>query len=1065
MDMTPPQAPPAVVSSAQQEAIDGLGRLVAVQSWLRAQQQALPALPTRPASEGRDAWFTSLDLFWQQPVQGAPGAVPMPRIDGLATRLASTMRDDAIVRRFDGTLDLAAARLAERFARSPGGGDLPPGLEARSLRVGTVDYAGAVVVLDHNDPTLVLRFLPDRGWDAFDSLDRLHTETEVLWRQQLARQRELPGVPADDTAQVVANDRFVDSRPLQADVFQAMARRIAAVQRQKVEDAWPDDEAAAPSQFTDDATSALDLHDKLDIFAILVEREDRLAGVLDEQRLARVPADVAQSWRDAVEGYRLARLLAASSARQHVEGAPLTLAAWSRRELVAALARRRITLDPDDILLEVSGNEGFELPTIIAPTGTNRAQAAAPTRMSLAEFALRNTGTYDGRQLRVSTDGLPTGSAPPALHVLREIARELDLAPRFDTYLRQQASDPHGRAFRHTAMRLQQARMRVEAVAARMTTYLDDETTVFTDDRQERGYRMVEAVLNSPAAANRSTVGGHRITVRQLVYRGAVVSDVLVIGVRDERSSSRVVLYTPGAPDGRPFREFSDRATASREFLYAPAFQEYLLRRLPIEYGESIPNGSGRRFRVSDATRQTRWVLTAPGEGRGTITEERFEDRVIDGDIRTALFDAEIVRQARDVGWLGRSTAEADVEALIGILNVVSSRLRGPGTLVEETLGAVGQALRATWRFYDSVKAGDSAQAFVDFTEAYTASLGLAGWRIGASRAVQQRLSLRAGGTASRRIDAGIRLPDARQWLDPSYAVRGIDLHGIRPDALGIHRVNGRRYIRQQDAVFELRRDASNGTWRLTRPNPLDATFSGPAVEPVPAGGWRSRMGIGLRGGWVDDAAFPQARSRGIDGTALDSLSDFQRWSLQQSLAARLNNGAEASRIYWEVSSQPRPLFVTLRQRTAWNDALRTARGTPREPLTVGSLPEPGATWRVLPPNEWPTYLWHYPSGLAGGLGGDGARVLPLQALPGTGLVGLPATTQAPAGARGPAWIRLRLDRFRHRLGTAQSPGIRILEDRRGAERTYTIQPSVGFPIGFLGLEPGDFTASGWVSP
>jgi hypothetical protein len=34
-----------------------------------------------------------------------------------------------------------------------------------------------------------------------------------------------------------------------------------------------------------------------------------------------------------------------------------------------------------------------------------------------------------------------------------------------------------------------------------------------------------------------------------------------------------------------------------------------------------------------------------------------------------------------------------------------------------------------------------------------------------------------------------------------------------------------------------------------------------------------------------------------------------------------------------------------------------------------------------------------------------------------------------------------------------------VIEDRRGAEITYVIQPDTGFSINFLGLEPGDFTA------
>lgn len=1053
MDMTPSQAPPAIVSSTQQEAIDGLGRLVAVQDWLTAQQGDMPALPASSTAEGRAAWLAALDAFWQQRVQDGPGTTPVPRVDVLATRLASVMRDDAVVRRLDGTLDPAAANLAERFARSSGG-DLPPGMEARSLRIGTVAYAGAVIVLDHNDPGRVLLFMPDRGWEAFDDVERLHAQAEARWREALAGWRELPGIRADDTERVIANARFVDSATLQTDVFHVMAQRMAAVQREKVEDAWPsaDEMADASGRFIDDATLALDLHDKLDISAILIEREGCLALALNAQRLTRVPVNVAQGWRHAVEGYRLARLLAASWTRHHVDEAPLTLAAWSRKELRAALSRRRIEVDPDDVQVEASGTESVTMPTV----GTTPPPATT-LRMSLAEFALRNAGYYDGRRLRIISAGLRAG---PSSHAVREIARELDLAPRFATYLRDRVSDPRGRRFRRMVMRVQQARMRVEAAAARMAAFLPHEPAVFADDHEERGYRMVEAVLENPVAAGRGTVGSHRISARQLTYRGAAISDVLLIGVRDARSSSRVVLYTPGAPDGRPFREFSDRATAGREFLYAPAFQEYLLKRLPTEFGEPRPNGGGRRFRVSEGTRRAHWVLAAPGDGRGTITEEPFDERVVDGDVRTALFDAEIVRQTRDVAWLGRSTTQADTEAVMDIVRNALHGLRGSAAVFDDTLGAMGQALRAAWRFYDSVKAGDNGQAFIDFTEAYTASLSLVGWNSGASKVTRPWLSLRPHGNAVRHINASAFLPDARQWLDPRYAARGIELAGTRPDAFGIHRLNGRRYIRQQELVFEVRHDASFDTWRLARSNALDAAYAGPAIEPSLYGGWRLRTDIGLRGGWVDDASFPQLRSRGINGEELAGLSDFQSWTFQQSLAARLRNGGEASRIYWEVLSQPSPRFVTLRQRTAWNDALRTARNTPRDPLPAGSQPGPGASWRILPVTEWPAQLWHYPVARGLAVGSGGPLVVPLQAVPGSGLTGLPVSTQPPVGADGPAWIRLNLDRFRGRSGTPESPGLRIIEDRRGGESTYVLQPAVGFPIGFLGLEVGDYTAS-----
>jgi hypothetical protein len=1054
MDMSPPQAPPAIVSAAQQETLDALHRLVAVQAWLAGRQQELPDLPAPPLVAARDTWLDALDAFWRQPIEDAPGANAVPRIDALATRLASVMRDDALVRRLDGTLDAEAAELAERFARS-GNGQLPEDLEARSLRVGDVDYAGAIIVLARDHPGLVLRFMPDRGWDVFDGLDALHAETEIYLRQELARRRELPGLRADDTARIITMERFVGSAPLQTDVFANVARRIAALQRERVYDAWPSaGESTTSPRFVDEATAALDLHDKLDIFALLVAREVRLATKLNEQRLARVPTPVAQGWRHAMQDYRLARWVASPSDPRRLSDAPLSLAAWIQNELVNAFARRRITVVPDDVQVEI--NEGEEIPGPVDAT----AASAPPTRMSLAEFALRNTGYFDGRRLHVVTAGRWSDPAGPSARSVREVSRELNLAPRFAEYLRERVSDPQGRAFRTATMRLQQARMRVDAAEARLATYLPGEPTSFLDDRDERGYRMVEAVLDGPVPATRRHVGDHRITVRQLVYQGAVVSDVLVIGVRDARSSPRVVLYTPDAPDGISFREFSDREAASRQFLYAPAFGEYLLQRLPAEYGEPLPGGIGRRFRVSEATRLAHWVLSAPGDGRGTITEAPFEERVVDGDVRTALFDAEIVRQVRDVAWLGRSTAQADREAIGELVRVVLQGTRGPGGLLEDTLGAVGQALRATWRFYDSVKASDGKQAFLDFTDAYTASLRFVGWPLVAARGVRVRLTLPPRGNTLRATESAIGPVDARQVLDRRYAVRGIDLGTTRPDALGMYAVNGHRYIRQREHVFELIRDRTSGAWRLARPGALDGAYPGPALEPLSSGGWRVRTDIGLRGGSTDPAAFAQSRDRQISGRDLMDLTEFQRWTFQQSFIRRLRNGGEASLLYWNAISESQPRAVTLRQHTAWNDALRTAWATPAAPLPVGAAPGPAASWRVLPPDEWPPHLWHYPGrGIAAHSGSP--LVLPLQAVQGSGLTGLPVTARAPGEGQSVTWLRLHLDRYRGRAGTAASPGIRIIEDRRGPEATYVIQPDVGFPVGFLGLDAGDFTAGG----
>ncbi|MET0617337.1 MAG: DUF6543 domain-containing protein [Luteibacter sp.] len=1056
MDSTPPQSPPAIVADSQQETIDGLRRLVAYQSWLIDQQHALPLLPPDPRPETRESYLDRLDAFWREPIEDAPGTPSLPRTDVLATRLAATMRDEAVVRGRDGTLDASAARLAGKFARALGGG-LPPGLEARALRVGDVDYAGAIVVQDRNDASIVLRFLPERGWDAFDNLEQLHAATETLWRERLAGTRVLPGVRLDDLDRVIADERFVGSAPIADDPFIHIAQRLIALQREKVADAWPAGDERSSAAVVDELHAALSLLDKAGVASMLAERESRLRVALNERRLAQVPADVALGWRQAVGSYRTALASMVAGAQRHDGDAPLGLADWSRRELTAALVKRGVTVDPDEIQVEV-GESVLPAPFAVPPPGGS----ASPTRLGMADFALRNTSHLDGRSLRVVT---PTANAPD-VGTLRAVAREVDLAPRFAAYLRSQVGDPQGRSLRIAAMRLQQARMRIAAADARLASYVPGETASFIDDREDRGYRMVEAVLDAPVAATRRTVGGHRIAVHQLVYEGAAVEDVLVIGVQDPRSSPRVVLYTPDAPDGRDFHEFGDRAAAAREFLYAPAFEEYLLRRLPVEFSEPLPNGTRRRFRVSEATRRAHWSLAAPGNGRATLVEAPFTERLVDGDVRTALFDASIVRQARDVSWLGRSASQADVDAIAAAAGMLPRTTLGPAALIEDTLSAVGQALRATWRLYDSVKAGDTGQAVVDFTEAYVASLGVAGWKTGTSR-----LSLRGSGSTARRVDAGLKIVDGRQRLDPRYALQGVDLNGSPVDALGVHRLGGRRFIRQQELVFEVRHDPGTGSWRLARPGAPDRAFAGPAVEPTLAGGWRYRTDIGLRGGWVDETAFPQPQTRGVAGSDLAGLSDFQRWTFERSFETRLRNAGEARLIYWDATSQTTPRFVTLRQRTAWSDALRTARAAPASPLPLGSQPPVGATWRVLPVDEWPATLWHYPSSFAGFIGADGSQVLPLQVMPGSGLRGLPASVQAPParvlsmptgnvpGSRSQDWVQFHLDRYRGRTRDSGLPVIRIIEDRRGPEPTYVIQPDQGFQINFLGLEAADFSA------
>jgi hypothetical protein len=820
--------------------------------------------------------------------------------------------------------------------------------------------------------------------------------------------------------------------------------------------------------FVDDMAAAMDLHGSVDVTALRVAHDEQRIRIASAARLAGVPAEVADAWRGARDGYALAVLEAATDARRPGNEPLLPLAAFSHRELKAALLRRGFDMDPDDLQVDVTGAPGVDaaVHSVIGP-------ASATARITLAAFALHNTGWLDARTFSL-VDGRSAGTRGPSIHDLVALVRELDLAPRYARYLEGALDDRRGSGFRASAMRLHEAGMRLSAADARVATWARDEPDVFMRDREESGFHFVDAVLDSPSAASRRTVGGHAVSASELVYEGAVVTDILVIGAKDPRSVPRVVLYTPDAPDGLAFREFSDRATAAREFLLAPRYQSYLLEHLPAEYSEPVPNGHGqRRFRVPPDTRRAHWVFGGSGHAAHTITAGPFDERPIHGNVFNALFHAEVVRQSRDVAWAGRSQAQADWDGVMGLLGL-ASRAYDPGRALDDAVGAVAQSLRATWRFYDSAKAGDGAQAFVDFTEAYNGFLAVAGPGLGVQRAARGAWAWRAAGAGAHATAGRMATMSRQAWLEPRLATTHVNVSDAAPDALGMHRLGHRRFIRQQGLVFEVRREPGQGTWRVVRPNALDAAFPGPAVERV-AGGWRVRTDIGLRGGRTDEGRFPQPLSRVVDGGDLHGLTEFQRWTFQQQLVRNLRHAGEAHRIHWQATyPQPHGVPATLRQQTAWRDAVRSARLAPAETLPLDATPGPGARWRVLAPAEWPESAWHPQTRVGLPMRADGSTALPLEAQPGSGLSGVRAAAYVPPdvapiaigpGMPTPEWLQLHLHRYRTQMLAGTRPALRVVEVEREPVPTYVIQPEPGAMSAAIALHPGDYTPARAPSP
>ncbi|MDQ0008983.1 hypothetical protein J2T07_001160 [Luteibacter jiangsuensis] len=836
----PPTTPHAVVQLESEAAVEALRRLATTRDAFLRMYETQPTLDETHA-QGAQRLLDALPGFWMSP-EAAGGEI---RSTLLGRHLANTMKEEATLRGLDGTLGEDAVSLATRVAMA-NDTPLPAGIHARELMLGDVPHAGSLIVVDDRTPHLALLFTTHGGWEAFDSHERLLEST---------RRRLLESIDAVDGAGM-ENDAFaeaktqgaVGSREITAAVFPTLAKRLVEVQLGRIALAVDDhridgDDPGATTELGDRIRHELSPSAMLDIDAIESLREARLIEAAVALRLADVPYNVRTAWYEARDAYNDA--LAMASMLRAVTGMrqPLTLHAFASRELAAKLASLGIDESPEAITVEVARMKVLPEPLSALdplPGSTNA------RRVSLVDLACQNIGRFSletlhamdaqGTSLR---DRLGQGA-------IRDMVRDLDIANRYQTHIEQRLRQGAvGALARKLTMTVQAARMRLDATEARLSYYLSGEPRSFIDDREERGFRWIEAALDAPGGPVR--VGRHEITVFQLMYRQVPLDGILIFGSRAPDSAPRIVMYTPDAPDGLTFREFASRQDAAKHLLYHPAFREYLLDRLPAEFATVSSNGARREFA---GDHRAHWVLGPSRDTPYTLTAEPFGERQVHGDFLSAAYDATVEKYRRDTRFLSRSTTHADGDALLGYLQG-RFNVDAPGRFIAATLAEVPASLarmtQASWRFYDHVKSGDTGQAFVAFTEGYVNALNLVvppfvGGRHIAGAIVRSRTA--PHGLAN----TGVRLPPPRVRFDDRYVARHLRTTG-RPDENGIFRVRGQSYIEQDGKYFLVSYHDAYGRWRLGRPQgSLDTNFTGPLIERID-GRWAFAHDVGPRGG------------------------------------------------------------------------------------------------------------------------------------------------------------------------------------------------------------------------
>jgi hypothetical protein len=822
MDMTPPQAPPAIEVPAHAAAAAAYGRLTATSDWLAAQAATLPVAPEAPDRERREAFLAAFDRFWNP-----------PRRAELAVRVADAMRDLAQLGQDDRTLATGSVAMARAAIARPDTAE-PSGPVIRELLFGPVVLAGALAVTDGSPDGAALLFTADRGWEAFPDLDALHAAVEHRIRRHLGEGGSLPGTGRRALGNV--GTEGISSRLTAGDALAGYVDRAIAVHREKLEEAWlgwavAEDRAERDTVLADTLTSLLATIPALDMASLLSTRHARLVETLSEERLAGVPDHVATGWRAAADAYATA-LDAFAPHDVPVK----SLANYASDAVAARLTTLGVTLDPADIHVQLDYNRDA---AARAQSLQTLFEGTAPARIALLDLAYQNVAAFDPVHLSAfDGEGAPIAALDD--RALRSLVRELDLATGYQTYLTTVYRDGEGAAARkEAAMVALAARIHLQAADARLSYYLRNEPRSFRDDHAERGFHWVKAALDSPGTVERRKIDGHDVVVSQLTYRGTSLKDILVFTVRQSGAVPTVVYYTPDAPDGITFREFDDRADAARRFIYQPAFREYLLDRLPVDYATATPGRSERQFAGG---RVAHWVFGSEGGADYTWTAEPFDERRVDGNFLDASYETGVQLALRDVVAFSRSASDANWAWLIDwprrllLNNLVANAVKG-------LANAPMHAAQASWRLYDSIKSGDTTQAYLDFTDFYVASLGAAAPGVigGSARAVVAA-NFRQGARLVSAAPAKVHTTT----FEPRYEAAGVFRRGT-PDADGFFVIEGQRYIEQNGKLYAVRRDTTFDTWRLKPHGGNDLSW-GPAIQRTESAAWAYNV-IGLRGG------------------------------------------------------------------------------------------------------------------------------------------------------------------------------------------------------------------------
>ncbi|MBT2296711.1 dermonecrotic toxin domain-containing protein [Pseudomonas fluorescens] len=479
----------------------------------------------------------ALDDFWDKP---APFSQGRNVSDWLTDEFAAQLKAQADLHRLDGMLSLpmhkaltdlglsaqdaaSRAKLAERFR--PGVYSLSITPEGWGFEV-PIPYAVALTQHDNPDnPACAVLYSPGAPLETYADLSAL--------KSSLAK---------DDNAQDKVNTAPIAERFLARLVTQLRAEQKTAMSNVLLGGPARGEKL---SNWVARLDAAANLRDGLDLAGAMDEREWRLNQKKLDDWLRANP-NVTGSER--VAWWRALQDLQQAMEDKTPPPDPVLLATHDAlqdriRTLLAGFIKEKYApADPDQISLSIRKQVvDPHAPTGESPFGSgvalNNVKAIVDDRRSLTEWAMSNLTPDERNAAHVTVEG------PLTFTQIVEVIERANVGTRLPAELQLAA-----RRRQAEWMSVKAKQIRAQAWAAHISGDL-------RHDKDNTGLNLVLAALDNPESEGRRTVNGHEVVVRQIQWGDSVLKEMLAFGVKKLASRPSLTLYTPGAPDGKTFRD------------------------------------------------------------------------------------------------------------------------------------------------------------------------------------------------------------------------------------------------------------------------------------------------------------------------------------------------------------------------------------------------------------------------------------------------------------------------------------------------------------------------------